>query len=524
MKSRYILTSALIGILASVIRCTNANTSAIAQEADTKRIEERPFIHHGHPNHALQDNADSWILGNNIKNWVPEDSTESWIPKDRLGYRQSESKTENFPTENHDATHLERYVIQAIARKSTVLVQSKEDPTLLGSGVIVAKEGNTYVVLTAAHVLGVSGDYTVTTNNETSHAVKNIQKFANIDLARFQFESDENLEVASLGNSEQLKRLDPVQLAGFPKSEQHFNPVLSITKGEITAISETPGLDGYSIIYNNPSSIGMSGGPVFDQYGHVIAIHGRQESNHDGTVPYHGSKLGIPISLYRQAITDIEQWQLNSSSSYAGMRHIWVKVRVISQRDLELARQTAASLNNMPEENEKASKKLEEEAAQLKKVRALNQKNLKETIRRVQTRKERKRRNSPSWIRLTQKAKPKHQKSQKSEAKSRKQTAQSEAKPKPDRKNTSKAKAKVKAISKSKSKAAPKTKRKNIAKAKLKAKPASRHNSKARYKPKTKTIPKAKNKANHNPRPKPKSASKSRDKSASKAKQKDKKK
>lgn len=334
MKSIYTLRFTFIGTIPHVVQLLLTSTSALAQV------------------HLTDYQYGNWLLQKNVESIIPGDKAQTWTPRNNL---------------------------QIIATESTVLIQNKRDPTLSGSGVIISKKDNVYVVLTAAHVLDSDEEYTITTSTNTSYMAQKIQKFPNIDLARFQFESNENFEVASLGEFQEVKQLDNIQLAGFPNPEFKHNPSLSIIKGEITAISEEPGLDGYSIIYNAPSHSGMSGGPVFNKYGHIIAIHGRQESNKDGTLSHHGIKLGIPISLYSQALTNAEHQNLNNNQSYAGHEHYWIRLTFISKSKLNPYRNSFLE-NRVKFSKKKELRKEKKEAAKLKTIQEFK---LKQTIQKT---------------------------------------------------------------------------------------------------------------------------------------------
>ncbi|EFA68839.1 trypsin-like peptidase domain-containing protein [Cylindrospermopsis raciborskii] len=119
--------------------------------------------------------------------------------------------------------------IQDIAQKTTVQINSDAHPG--GSGVIVKKEGIIYTVLTANHVvcdrLGTTKircrqdfTYTIRTHDGREYPIKELQPIQkNVqdpDLALVTFESKENYQVASLGNSENLTIRADISVAGFP--------------------------------------------------------------------------------------------------------------------------------------------------------------------------------------------------------------------------------------------------------------------------------------------------------------------
>lgn len=183
--------------------------------------------------------------------------------------------------------------IQDIAQKTTVQINSDAHPG--GSGVIVKKEGTIYTVLTANHVvcdrLGTTKircrqdfTYTIRTHDGREYPIKELQPIQkNVqdpDLALVTFESKENYQVASLGNSENLTIRADISVAGFPTIFGRVGKQRSftITDGKVVTFLLDPP-QGYGLVYNATTRIGNSGGPVFNAQGQVIAIHGLADTN-----------------------------------------------------------------------------------------------------------------------------------------------------------------------------------------------------------------------------------------------------
>lgn len=194
--------------------------------------------------------------------------------------------------------------IETIAQQITVKLLSSTP----GSGVIIARQGNTYYVLTARHVIESlqSGDEAdVETYDGKLHRVNtdNIQKLPNnLDLAIVEFTASENYQVATLssyqdplylnrdyeqGWSDSEREKPYVFVAGWvlDKSQFVFNPGL-LFDNSATAISNPDILNpeaveqdfrGYELTYTNLTAPGMSGGPVLDSNGRLIGIHGRAD-------------------------------------------------------------------------------------------------------------------------------------------------------------------------------------------------------------------------------------------------------
>ena len=99
--------------------------------------------------------------------------------------------------------------VNNIAQEITVLIDVPTMPKCSGSGVIVAKQGNTYSVLTAEHVVRGSQKcdrsvLEVVTHDGKRYSLRvndsNVKPLPGSDLAVLQFTSDQNYRVATLAN------------------------------------------------------------------------------------------------------------------------------------------------------------------------------------------------------------------------------------------------------------------------------------------------------------------------------------
>jgi S1-C subfamily serine protease len=179
------------------------------------------------------------------------------------------------------AQALSKAEISKTAQSITVMIQDAQNPKRFGSGVIIKREGQTYTVLTAHHVIESSTLFKVMTSDEKLHPMRqgSIQNFPGVDLALIQFKSVETYSVATIGDSSQNSSGTTSFVAGFPATtEIRSVPSFYFTSGEIVANANKPLKDGYAIAYNNPTLPGMSGGPVLNEKRELIGIHGRAES------------------------------------------------------------------------------------------------------------------------------------------------------------------------------------------------------------------------------------------------------
>ncbi|OIP70899.1 MAG: hypothetical protein AUK48_13110 [Oscillatoriales cyanobacterium CG2_30_44_21] len=257
--------------------------------------------------------------------------------------------------------------IQKVAREITVRI----DATRGGSGVIIAKQGNTYYVATAAHVFRDADSYTAITHDSKRHPINSvtIKKFQNnVDLAVVSFVSDRNypvakisrylaqtyerrsfnngiFDVAAIANQQQA-----VFVSGFPNLDEVsttaygetyvFNPGQIIDTSGSAISDPSPRARGYRITYSNLTHEGMSGGAVLDANARLIAIHGRNdgiikagdrvvertldEAKKDFRVNF-GNSIGIPITTFLELLPNTGL-QLNLQAENNAPRTIPVSV------------------------------------------------------------------------------------------------------------------------------------------------------------------------------------------------------
>ncbi|PSB04825.1 tetratricopeptide repeat-containing S1 family peptidase [Merismopedia glauca] len=201
--------------------------------------------------------------------------------------------------------------VSKIAESITVRIELANGKTQ-GSGVIIKRVGDTYTVITALHVVSREGSYQLFTPDGSSYPLESsqIQKIGtDLDLAIVKFTSNKTYNVAKMGDSGQAATGTEVYVAGFPIATSAVNVSLyRFTKGEITANATQPLADGYGLVYSNATLNGMSGGPVVNDKGELVGIHGKAETtaNQDKQIIRTGFNLGIPINRYtRESSTTI---------------------------------------------------------------------------------------------------------------------------------------------------------------------------------------------------------------------------
>lgn len=218
--------------------------------------------------------------------------------------------------------------IQQIADSITVKVLSKN---FLGSGTLLKKAGNSYIVITNAHVLrAAKSPYRIQTPDGQIYQATVIEtvKLDGNDLGLLQFRSqDGEYKVANLGDSSTLKVGDKVFVGGFKKNldgNLSGKRKLVFTTGEVSLLLEKALKGGYQIGYTNDIHKGMSGAALLNIRGEVVGINGLHQPlwdapdfYEDGTEPSESLQEQITNSSFAVPVTRVvrEFPQLNVSKS-----------------------------------------------------------------------------------------------------------------------------------------------------------------------------------------------------------------
>ncbi len=183
--------------------------------------------------------------------------------------------------------------INKIAGEITVRI---DGPNRGGSGAIVEKQGDTYYVLTNWHVVNKVGDYQIRTPDGELYPVHYtlIKQVSNVDLALIPFTSSQNYPIAETGDPTQLVQGTRVFVGGWPRSGSNLQQRIFLsTLGTVTGRQQP--ISGYSLLYTNLVRAGMSGGPVLDTEGRLVAINGIVKLQENSDVIVSG---GIEIDTF----------------------------------------------------------------------------------------------------------------------------------------------------------------------------------------------------------------------------------
>jgi tetratricopeptide (TPR) repeat protein len=214
-----------------------------------------------------------------------------------------------------DAIALTPTELDRLARSSTVRIDQGES---WGSGVIIKHEGSAYTVLTANHVVLNPGPYTILTVDGQRYPLQysTVKKLPGVDLAVLQFISNQRYRAVPLGDSTRIPTGANCYVAGFPKTSAQMTvaqAAYQFESGQVEANATHPLADGYGMYYTNDTRAGMSGGPVFNDKGELIAIHGRSLSQFistRGIDPKSGQKIafnfGVPVNTFLTLVPKVD--------------------------------------------------------------------------------------------------------------------------------------------------------------------------------------------------------------------------
>ena len=188
-------------------------------------------------------------------------------------FNKNKEEPEITTTNLEQLSPTEEQKLSELARSITVKIVTDSNG---GSGVLIKKEGNIYTVLTNNHVIQDDTPSEIITPDGKTHQAKVLDiDFAEKDLALLEFESTENYQIASLNNLANIDTGNKVFSAGFPfRDSDTYNRDFSLKQGRVSLVLPQPFRGGYQVGYLNEIEKGMSGGPVLNSAGEVIAING----------------------------------------------------------------------------------------------------------------------------------------------------------------------------------------------------------------------------------------------------------
>ena len=238
---------------------------------------------------------------------------------------------------------------------SVVQIQNQAEP---GTGFFL-QVGDKVVFITAKHVIGSSGEEVVLLlpgKTKLTIPLKDQVPINDIDSAV--------LIVRSL--IPEIKPLDPSQdnpgkdqqltVWGYPVNDK--TTITQLTQRQGSYVGEPVSIkDGYSLLYKAQTQIGFSGGPILDNSGKVVGMHGRSESTLSpaGLSIRTGNALGIPISSILKSVSVpnqsgqlIDEKALAAQAGRASMKNVYQIISNSSMSDQILAELERAASGSIP--------------------------------------------------------------------------------------------------------------------------------------------------------------------------------
>ncbi len=169
----------------------------------------------------------------------------------------------------------------------------------LGSGVIVGRSDGTVYVVTNNHVVEKADEIGVSLYDGRKYEAQIVGTDPRKDLALISFETDEEVPVAVLGDSDALMVGDFVFAVGNPLGFES-----TVTSGIVSALGRrAANMPSFTDYIQTDAAInqGNSGGALVNLHGEVVGINSWIASNSGGSI---GLGFAIPINTVKGAIKD----------------------------------------------------------------------------------------------------------------------------------------------------------------------------------------------------------------------------
>ena len=170
----------------------------------------------------------------------------------------------------------------------------------LGSGVLVARQGNTVYVLTNNHVVGGADEISIVLSDQREFQAQLVGGDPRVDLALVSFTSPDDVPIAEFADSDTLEVGEWVVAIGNPLGFE-----ATVTAGIVSALGRSPqpaqAVAGFTDYIQTDAAInrGNSGGALVDLNGRVVGINTWIASQSGGSI---GLGFAIPAENAQRAV------------------------------------------------------------------------------------------------------------------------------------------------------------------------------------------------------------------------------
>lgn len=204
-----------------------------------------------------------------------------WLEHFFINFSSSTSPSNFLPPPLSNPDFFSEKDLKKLAESITVRIfdENVSEPRG-GSGVLISRRGNDYIVVTNYHVVSEQKlNYQLETPDGKFYPVKiisspNTDLIAD-DLALVQFTTENQYQVISVIINPQINIGQNIFAVGFPfKDDFNQSRQLEFTKGSVSMILNRPLIGGYQLGYTNKVFNGMSGGAILNQKGELVGLNG----------------------------------------------------------------------------------------------------------------------------------------------------------------------------------------------------------------------------------------------------------
>ena len=230
-----------------------------------------------------------------------------------------------------------------------------------GTGFFVSGEKGVCTVLTAAHVVKKEGERLLQTRDEKVWQVARVEIFpSDIDLAlvTFQPEGEKcNFPALKIGSSESLRKGSSIYISGFPIRGGKL--VSQFVSGDVSGLDRLA--RGYGVAYQALTVGGMSGAPVADVKGEVVAVHGMNDVEVvKNFASYQASLSESERQTFQQAVERVETGVQRLTFSWGIPINLFEEYRGEADRKIAIALGKEKQKEKLQRQLEKEQRKLEE--------------------------------------------------------------------------------------------------------------------------------------------------------------------